>query len=131
MKFLMKILMFFSIILLGCSSAQVQSDYLISFNQHPKAVKYLVFLEQRTDSLFRLKDSIDYLEPINLSSLKIAELTNSVPVSIKLNNDGKLLRAGVVVEDTAGFYSVMGVSVILKKPVIPDKPTQVSITILR
>ena len=127
----MKILMFFLIILLGCSSAQVQSDYLISFNEHPEAVKYLVFLEQRTDSLFQLKDSIDYLEPVNLSSLKIAEMTNPVPVSLRLTNDGKLLRAGVVVEDTAGFYSVMGVSAILKKPVIPDKPTQVNITILR
>lgn len=127
----MKILMFFLIILLGCSSAQVQSDYLISFNEHPEAVKYLVFLEQRTDSLFQLKDSIDYLEPVNLSSLKIAEMTNPVPVSLRLTNDGKLLRAGVVVEDTAGFYSVMGVSAILKKPVIPNKPTQVNITILR
>lgn len=125
------LIFFFLSILLGCSSAQVQSDYLISFNEHPQAVKYLVFIEQRTDSLFQLKDSIDYLEPVNLTSLKIAETTNPIPVTIRLTNDGKLLRAGVVVEDTAGFYSVMGVSAIMRKPVIPDKPAQVNITILR
>lgn len=127
----MKYLAIFSIILLGCSSAQVQSSYLITFENHPEATKYLVFLEQRVDSSFQIQDSVDYLEPVNLSELKIAETTTATPVQITLKNDGKLMRAGVVVEDTAGFYSVMGVSAIIRKPVIPEKPSQVNITILR
>lgn len=122
--FLILILLFF----IGCSSAQIKSNYLINFLHHPNAAKYIIFFEERPDSNFQLKDSLDYLEPVNLSPYKITELNVPSTVSLNLLNDGKFIRAAVVVEDTAGFYSLMGVSPIYKKGLIPPKPSDISIT---
>lgn len=122
------ILVLVALFTISCNS-QVRSNYTINFDQHPQAAKYLVFIEQRTQSTgFALQDSVDYLEPVDLSYLKIAETTSAVPVTISLVNDGKFIRAGLVVEDSAGFYSVMGVSQIYQKGTIPNKPINISIT---
>ncbi len=126
----MKIIIFLlaAFVVVACTSAQIRSDYQINYQPHPQAVKYLIFLEEReTPVTFALQDSADYLEPINLTSYKIAETTSAIPVIVSLKNDGKYLKAGVVVEDTAGFYSVMGVSAVFQKGIIPNKPTQISI----
>jgi len=125
----MKKLIFLLVALLTIScNSQIRSNYTITFDQHPQAAKYLVFIEQRTQSTgFALQDSVDYLEPIDLSYLKIAETTTATPVTISLVNDGKYLRAGLVIEDSAGFYSVMGVSQVFQKGTIPNKPTNIAI----
>ncbi|MEM4260395.1 MAG: hypothetical protein QXG00_04120 [Candidatus Woesearchaeota archaeon] len=121
-------IMFVFISMVSCNG-QVRSDYQITFDTHPQAVKYLVFLEERTTNTgFALKDSADYLEPINLTQYKIAEVTTANPVIVNLLNDGKYLKAGVVVVDAAGFYSVMGCSQVYRKGLIPSKPVNISIT---
>lgn len=123
-----RLIVLLAFLVVSCSSAQIKSDYQINFQPHPQAVKYLIFLEQKdTPDTFALQDSADYLEPIDLTNYKIAETTTAIPVIISLKNDGKYIKAGVVVEDTAGFYSVMGVSGVFQKGIIPDKPTQISI----
>lgn len=123
------LIVLFIIFFMACSNGQIYSDYQINFSQHPTAVKYFIFFEERDDTnQFLLQDSVDYLEPIDLSELKIAETTSAIPVTIRLKNNGRLIRAGVVVEDTAGYYSVMGVSSIYAKGTIPDKLSNVSIT---
>lgn len=108
--------------------AQLRSNYVVNFNQHPQAAKYLVFLEERQTPIgFALQDSVDYLAP-SLLDYKIAETTSATPVVVNLKNDGKYIRAGVVVEDSAGYYSVMGVSPVIQKGIIPNKPTLITIT---
>ena len=107
--------------------AQLRSNYVINFNQHPSAAKYLVFLEERQTPIgFALQDSVDYLQP-SLLDYKIAETTSATPVIVNLKNDGKYIRAGLVVEDSAGYYSVMGVSAVIQKGTIPSKPTLITI----
>ena len=122
------LVIFMFLVLLACTNGQIRSDYQISFNSHPQAAKYLVFLEERSQPTgFALQDSVDYLDPINLLQFKIAETTSAVPVTVRLINDGKYIRAGLVVEDSAGFYSVMGVSQVYQKGTIPSKPSSVVI----
>lgn len=122
------ILLLVTFVVVACTSAQIRSDYQINYQQQPEAAKYLIFIEEREVPIgFALQDSVDYLDPINLLNYKIAETTSALPVIISLKNDGKYVKAGVVVEDTAGFYSVMGVSEVFRKGIIPNKPNEISI----
>lgn len=88
-------------------NAQPKSDYVISSNSVTNAVKYHFFLEKKTSSP-SLVQEMDYLSP-DVTSLEIG--TSTTPsYTINLSNDGSEYIVGVVAEDSAGYYSGMGVN---------------------
>ena len=109
-----------------CTPAQARSNYTASWTASVDAVKYLVFYEERTTNTgFTLVDNMDYLDPTNMSALKIGEPTTLSFVT-KQFNDSKYVVIGVVAVDVSGYYSLMSVSAITQKGKTPGKPGNVT-----
>ena len=88
-------------------NAQPKSDYVISSNSVNNAVKYHFFLEKNSTSPSLTQD-MDYLNP-DVTALEVG--TSTTPsFTVNVTNDGSEYVVGVVAEDSAGFYSGMGVN---------------------
>jgi hypothetical protein len=107
-----KILLFAVIMLLmfivNCNG-QPKSDYEIYSSPVTGAAKYHFFLEKKSAAAYKLVQGMDYLNP-NVSTLKVGEATTPV-FTINLNNDGSEYTVGIVAENSAGYYSGMGVAI--------------------
>lgn len=104
MKFLLTII--FTLALIVACNAQPKSDYQISSDPVPGASKYHFFLQKDGG---RLIQGMDYLQPDNVSDLKIGESANPI-FDINLDNDGSLYVVGIVAENSIGIYSGMGIN---------------------
>lgn len=107
----MKILMilFTVVFLVIACNAQPKNDYEIYSGAVTGATKYHFFLEKKSSSPYKLVQGMDYLSP-DVSALKVGTSTNPV-FTVNLTNDGSEYTVGVVAENTAGFYSGMGVAI--------------------
>jgi len=97
---------------LACSPEtppQPKSDYEIYSNPITSATKYHFFLEKKSATAYKLIQGMDYLSP-NVTTLKVGEATTPA-FTINLSNDGSEYTVGIVAENSAGFYSGMGVAI--------------------
>ncbi len=100
------------------------SSYEIYCDAVSGAIKYIFFLEKKSDNPYHLFEAL--LAPIQLHlqpavlDLKIGESTTPV-FTINLINDGSEYAVGVVAENIAGFYSGMGVAAGVVG-LVPTKP---------
>jgi len=98
----------FALIMFPNCSAQPKGDYEIYCNVIPIATKYHFFLEKKSAIIYKLITGMDYLSP-NVSTLKVGE--SATPTfTVNLINDGSEYTVGVVIQNSAGFYSGMGIS---------------------
>jgi len=122
MKMFLSMAIIFIALITFCTPAQVRSDYDITWGASDGAVKYYVFLEEKVANTgFQIVDNMDYLDPVNITTLKIGEAT-SLSYTVRLLNDARYVVAGVVAVDASGFYSVLGASAVTQKGTIPPKP---------
>lgn len=86
------------------------SSYEIYCDAVAGAIKYIFFLEKKSDNPYRLIDGMDYLDTASGTALsyKIGE-SASPTFSITLPDDGIEYTSGIVVEAAEGFYSGMKV----------------------
>lgn len=107
-----KILLLSAIILLifvvNCNG-QPKSDYEIYSSPVTGAAKYHFFLEKKSAAAYQLIQGMDYLSP-DVTILKVGEATTPV-FTVNLSNDGSEYTVGIVAENSAGYYSGMGVSI--------------------
>lgn len=90
----------------GCN-AQPKSTYTIKVGEPVAgAVKYHYFLEKKSTTQ-SLTQGMDYLNP-NVSNLEIGSNAKT-SFDVELKNDGSEYVIGVVAEDSAGYYSAMGI----------------------
>lgn len=105
-----------SIVFIESIFGQPKSDYVVLWNKDVNVSKYLVFIDEGLS----IVDSMDYLSP-DVTSFKVGE-TSDTSFVISLYNDGNEVIAGVVGVNVSGFYSPMGVSAILRKEEVLEKP---------
>lgn len=99
------VILFVGIASQSCN-AQPRSDYEIVTTSAPNIAKYHFFLEKKPASgNYLLTQDMDYLNP-DVTALKIGQSTQP-NFTINLANDGSEYKVGVVLEDTAGYYSGM------------------------
>ncbi len=97
-----------TILIIACQ-AQPKSDYELYGNTVTGAVKYHFFLEKKSATAYKLTQGMDYLSP-SVNNLKVGESTTPV-FMVNLANDGSEYTVGIVAENSAGYYSGMGVAV--------------------
>lgn len=89
---------------------QPRADYEIFSNTISGGSKYSFFAEKKVSGVpYKLVQGMDYLSP-SVLALKVGESTTAPVFTINLLNDGSEYAVGVVVQNSAGFYSGMGVS---------------------
>ena len=107
MKSFLSVLLLVSVIFLVDCHGQPKGDYEIFSDPVPDAVTYHFFLEKESTVEFRLKENMDF---ISVLDLKVGQSVNPT-FDVQLDNDGSHYAVGVVAENSAGYYSGMGVAV--------------------
>lgn len=97
------------LIAVSACNGQPKSNYEIYSSGVTGAVKYHFFLEKKSANPYKLIQGMDYLNP-SVTSLKVGESASPV-FEVNLPNDGSEYAIGIVAENSAGFYSGMGVAI--------------------
>lgn len=109
MKFVSGVAFAAVLMFISSCNGQPRSNYQIYSSGVPGAVKYHFFLEKKSANPYKLIQAMDYLNP-SVIDLKVGESENPIFI-VNLPNDGSEYAVGVVAENSAGFYSGMGVAV--------------------
>ena len=107
MKSFLSVLLLVSVIFLVDYHGQPRGEYEIFSDPVPDAVTYHFFLEKESAAEFRLTANMDF---ITVLDLKVGQSANPT-FDVQLDNDGSQYAIGVVAENSAGYYSGMGVAV--------------------
>lgn len=116
MKVVLSVL-FVLITVIACS-AQPVGNYETFSDPVIGAVKYYSFLEKKSVNPYILTQGMDFRDKNGNGIAEIGDTispisisTTPVSTSQRLLNDGSEYRVGVVAENSAGFYSAMGIGI--------------------
>jgi hypothetical protein len=99
------------VFMIACSPdtpPQPKTNYDIYSGSITGATKYHFFLEKKSATAYHLVQGADYLSP-TLAAYKVGEASTPT-FMVNLTNDGSEYTVGVVAENSAGFYSGLGVA---------------------